>query len=174
MLEKPPKRETGRTKGKKEHVRDDAWERAERESSRWLLEHDGKNEEFQYRFMQSSTGRVGEHANLGFDSVSANHIGECKQRKMAAWIIDAWRQLTGLAVVHKKHPVLFLWIKDADPWMTVEGRKVRMPNPMHCVTPAYHASLLQAEKERDSLLLEIEELKKRFKAECENSARRVE
>ena len=157
-IAKPPKRETGRTKGKKEHVRDESWERCERESSRWLIEHDGRNNEFQYRFMQSSTGRVGEHASLGFDSVSANHIGECKQRKLAAWIIESWRQLTGLALIHRKHPVLFLWIKGADPWMTVEGKKVRMPNPIHAITPARHAELLQKEKQLDELL----------KQECSN------
>jgi hypothetical protein len=151
-IPKPAKRETGKTKGMKEHKRDDAWERCERESSRWLLEHDRKNEEFQYRFLQSSTGRCGEFADLGFDSISANHIGECKQRKMAAWIIEAWRQLTGLAVIHKKHPVLFLWVKDADPWMSVQGKKIRMPNPLHCITPSRHAELLDCEKRLNELL----------------------
>lgn len=151
-IEKPPKKETGRSKGKKEHTRDESWERCERESSRWLLEHDGKNEELQFRFMQSSTGRCGEHSALGFDSISANYIGECKQRKMAAWIVAGWRQLTGLALIHKKHPVLFLWIKDVDPWMVVEGKKVRMPNPVHGLTPARHAHLLECERRLGELL----------------------
>ncbi len=140
------------TKGKKEHARDASWEHAERESSRFLVTHDGKDESTQYRFLQSSLGRVGEHSALGFDSVSIHYCGEAKQRsKVAAWIVDGWRQLCGLAIVHKKSPVLFLWIKGADPYITVEGKKHRMPNPLHCLDAKRHASLLHKEKIADGV-----------------------
>lgn len=155
-LEKPPKRETGRTKGAKEHSSDKSWERRERESARWLMEHDGRNDDVQYRFLQSSTGRTGGYSALGFDSISKNYIGECKEnKKIAGWIIDAWRQLTGLSLTHKKHACLFLWIKNADPWMTVEGKKVRMPNPMHVITKERHADLLAKEKRLEELEVQL-------------------
>jgi len=106
----------------------------EQDVGKWLLKNDGECPQFGN--MTTSTGRLGQQTNLGFDLVSLHYVGEAKNRKSAPkWLLEAWKQIVDLADKHDKEAVLALK-KDA--------RKYPI---MHCLTPERHAELLEYEKE---------------------------
>lgn len=141
------RRETGRTKGAREHVSDPSWKRAERADARWLTEHDGPETDPTMARLLTSTGRCGQLSSLGFDISSATYVGEAKERKkFPAWLVDAWTQLFQIATERGKEQVMFLHLKGAEDWVPVGPKKMRLPDPIHCITAARHADLLAKER----------------------------
>lgn len=87
--------------------------------------------------MTTSTGRLGQQTNLGFDLVSRHYVGEAKNRKSAPkWLLGAWKQINELSDDHEaKYP--FLAVK----------KDLRKYPLMHIITKERHEELLQYERE---------------------------
>ncbi len=114
---------------------------AERDSGKWLLEHDGIDPK--WANIMSSTGRVGQITDLQFDVVSVHYAGEVKNIKMPARFLGFWKQIRAVAAIHNKQPVLIVQPSNADTVMS----KSQMT--MHILSPERHAVLLRKEREHD-------------------------
>lgn len=152
---KPPKRERGRSRGAKERSADPRWKRAERESSRWLVQCAGSDPS--PPAPPSSTGRVGQYTELGYDTTSARYVGEVKNRAWPKWLYEALQQIMQCALRRgNRHPILFLEPVDGQRYFQYEGKRHRLPT-IHCLTPERHAELLRYE---DAVKANVSDIKK--------------
>jgi len=119
-----------------------AGNRAERVACRWALEHTSGLHEA-VKDIATSTGRVGNYANLEIDGVFKEYSLECKSRKkLPQWLTYGLiEQAVAAAERFHNHPLLVLYSKtlrnDYKTW--------------HMITPERHAELLAKEKELDRL-----------------------
>jgi hypothetical protein len=117
----------------------------ERDSGKWLLEHDGPDPAWQT--VSSSTGRVGHITQLQFDVVSRQYAGEVKNIIVPAKIFGFWMKIVSIASMHRKNPVLIIAPNN-------EYKQTGFPKKaptMHIITEERHAELLQKEKEFDNI-----------------------
>lgn len=130
------------------------WKQSERDAGKFLLEHDGPDPAMSK--ITSSTGRVGDVTRLQHDIASKSYKGEVKRDKgfFNAKLRRVWKQIAQIAEEHPGYePVLILNDPETgeDSFMKRGNVRVRVP-ALHCITPARHAELLDAKKERDELL----------------------
>jgi hypothetical protein len=156
VIDKPEKKETGRTKGAKQKSKDPKWKRAERSDAKFLETHAGVDDDPAFARLKSSTGRVGFLCHLGYDQTSQKCVGESKARKLPKWLTQSWVQLQQCAMGRKKDGVLFLHLVDVDEYFTFEGKRYRVPNPLNVITPERHAFLLACERELEELKAQLE------------------
>lgn len=107
---------------------------AERDSGRWLLQHDGADPVWKH--IASVTGRVGFYHDLQFDVVSAHYAGEIKNRRLPVWMLDAWLQIIRIAREQGKEPLLIV----------VPSNVGVKPPALHIITPERHERLLEYER----------------------------
>jgi hypothetical protein len=163
-LEKP-KTEKHAEKGPEKKRRSKTWRKREQEDGVWLGEHAGEDTDPTFSKIKSNLNRVGHIVSLGYDLTSERYVGEVKERSsLPSWLWQSWIQVNQAALGRKKDAVLFLHAKGAEKYFSFEGKKYLVPNPIHLLSQARHETLLRAEKERDALLLEIEELKRGWDA----------
>ena len=117
----------------------------ERDSGKWLLEHDGQDPV--WRGVSSSTGRVGHITQLQFDVVSRSYAGEVKNIIVPARLFGFWVKILSVAAMHAKNPVLII-VPNNEHKQTGFPKKVPA---MHIITDERHAELLAKEKELESL-----------------------
>lgn len=117
---------------------------AERDSGRWLLDNDGKDEK--WTGVASSTGRVGHITQLMFDVVSKHYAGEVKNIIVPAKIFNFWLKIVSIAATHGKNPVLIIVPNNEH---KQAGFPKRVP-AMHIITEDRHAELLEKERLIDS------------------------
>ena len=117
----------------------------ERDSGKWLLEHDGPDP--MWNRVSSSTGRVGHITQLQFDVVSRQYAGEVKNIIVPARLFGFWVKIVSIAANHGKNPVLIIVPNN-------EHKQAGFPKKvpaMHILTDERHAELLAKEKELDAL-----------------------
>lgn len=117
----------------------------ERDSGKWLLEHDG--EDPIWRNVSSSTGRVGHITQLQFDVVSRSYAGEVKNIIVPARLFGFWIKILSIATSHAKNPVLII-VPNNEHKQTGFPKKVPA---MHIITEDRHAELLSKERILESM-----------------------
>lgn len=158
-LEKPPKKETSRRTSGKEKSSDPSWKRKERLAARTLQDHCGVEDDPAYKYLVTSTGRVGHLSPLQHDIANARYAGEVKEWRIRQDLVDAYVQIQQIALTRKKKPVLVLYMKNQTEF-THEGKKHKLP-AAHIIPEWRHLELIDAE-------IELEELKAKH-AEQENA-----
>jgi hypothetical protein len=118
----------------------------ERDSGRWLLDHDGADP--RWAGITSSTGRVGHINQLQFDVVSRHYAGEVKNVKAPALLNKWWRQITEIALVQGKDP-LIIWYPTNEVNVLGVPKKTK---PFHIITEERHEQLLFKETIADGLV----------------------
>ena len=124
---------------------------SERDLGHWLLDHDEPDPRF--RGISSSTGRVGHITSMQYDVVSKNYVAENKQVKVPVRLYKWWRQILQIAQDENKHALLRIEPTNVDNLPNPRLRK--KPETMHLITESRHGELLNAEKERDMLQIEL-------------------
>ena len=117
----------------------------ERDSGKWLLEHDGPDP--MWNRVSSSTGRVGHITQLQFDVVSRQYAGEVKNIIVPARLFGFWVKIVSIAANHGKNPVLIIVPNN-------EHKQAGFPKKvpaMHILTDERHAELLAKERELDAI-----------------------
>ena len=115
----------------------DAGNRAERRATKWGLEHTSGLHEA-VKDIATSTGRVGNYANLEIDGVFKEYSLESKSRKkLPQWLTYGLiEQAVAASERFKNHPLLVLYSK----MLPVDYRT------WHMITPERHAELLACER----------------------------
>ena len=106
---------------------------SERDLGHFLLEHNG--EDPVWKFISSSTGRVGHITELQFDVISEDYAAENKKVKVPKTLLGWWDKIVAIAEKHGKEPLLRIEPSN-------EGRH----EEMHIISAERHASLLEIEK----------------------------
>jgi hypothetical protein len=161
-IEKPVTEKHGE-KGSDKKRRSKTWRRREQEDGVWLGKHAGEDTDPVFSRIKSTLNRVGHIVSLGYDLTSEGYVAEVKERSsLPSWLWQSWIQIQQVGLTRKKHFVLFLHAKGADKNFTFEGKKYPVANPIHLISQQRHEQLLEAEHERDALLIEVEGLKARL------------
>lgn len=119
---------------------------AERDSGKWLLDHDGPDK--LWSGVASSTGRVGHITQLQFDVVSRQYAGEVKNIRVPAKLFGFWMKIVSIAAMHAKNPVLII-VPSND---YKQAGFPKRPPAMHIITDDRHAELLAKEKKLEEML----------------------
>jgi hypothetical protein len=106
---------------------------SERDLGHFLLEHNG--EDPVWKFISSSTGRVGHITELQFDVISADYTAENKKVKVPKTLLGWWDKIVAIAEKHSKEPLL-----------RIEPSNDGRHEEMHIISAERHASLLEIEK----------------------------
>lgn len=117
---------------------------AERDSGKWLLEHDG--EDHKWSGVASSTGRVGHITQLMFDVISKHYAGEVKNIIVPAKLFGFWVKIVSVAAQHGKDPVLIIVPNNEQ---KLVGFPKKVP-ALHIITEERHAELLEKERAYDT------------------------
>lgn len=157
MLEKPEKRERSNRASGRQRGKEPSWKRKERDASRKMQNHCGVEDDPTYKYLVTSTGRVGHLSPLQHDLSNAVYAGEVKEWHVAQKLATAFVQILQIALTRKKKPVLVLYMKNI-PEFCHEGKTHKTP-AAHILPEWRHLELIDAERERDALLLEVENLK---------------
>jgi hypothetical protein len=118
----------------------EAGNRAERTACRWGLKHTtGLHEDV--KEIATSTGRVGNYANLEIDGVFVEYSLECKSRKkLPEWLrYGIVEQAVAASKRFRNHPLVVLYSKT----LPIGYRW------WHMITPERHAYLLMCERMAD-------------------------
>jgi hypothetical protein len=121
----------------------------ERDSGKWLLEHDGPDPEWMK--IASSTGRTGQINDLQMDVVSKHYAGEVKNIRMSLKLLRFWDKIIRVADRHSKVPVMIIY--PSNPLITANHQLFagnRIP-PWHIITAERHQQLLEKEKIADKV-----------------------
>lgn len=126
---------------------------SERDLGHWLQEYDGSD--LRFKGIASSTGRVGHITGLQFDVISKTYAAENKQIRVPARLWKWWKQILDVAATQNKEALLRIEPTNQDLGVPTKLRK--RVSSMHILTEDRHRQLLDAEKERDMLIIALAE-----------------
>ncbi len=125
--------------------------RSERGTARQMTEADGPDPAF--KFIASSTGRVGHITALQIDAISRSYVTENKNRVMPTWLIKAWIVINQRSVDFNKNALLLIDPPNMPKTILINGKNVAL-SAMAIIAQARHLQLIK----RDRALSEIENL----------------
>lgn len=117
--------------------------RSERAIAKRMTLIDGKDPAFEK--IASSTGRIGHITGIRADAVSAHYIIENKNRKLPAWLINAWVLINQKGYDFRKEVLLHIEPPNMPKEIPVNGVKERLEN-LSIITQSRHEDLIQKEK----------------------------
>jgi hypothetical protein len=124
--------------------------RSERSEAKRMTEADGPDPAF--KFIASSTGRVGHITALQIDAISRSYVTENKNRVMPTWLIKAWIQINQRAVDFNKSALLHIDPPNMPKTFLINGKNVPL-STMAIISDARHIQLIK----RDRAMAQIEE-----------------
>lgn len=125
--------------------------RSERSIAKKMTAVDGPDPDFKY--IASSTGRVGHITALQFDAISRSYVTENKNRVMPTWLIKAWIQIHQRAVDFNKDAFLHVDPPNMPKTFLINGKQMPL-STMAIIGETRHEHLIK----RDRALSEIETL----------------
>lgn len=126
------------------------WKTQEREISRHMQQADGPPKNPALKLLQTVTGRLGHLYSLRMDSASEHYTIEVKNRKLPAWVCEAWALLYKNGRDYNLEPLLVLTLTKGQDKGDYEGSPVPL-SPLYCITQTRHDELLRKEREYDAL-----------------------
>jgi hypothetical protein len=125
--------------------------RSERAVAKKTTAADGPDENFKY--IASSTGRVGHITALQFDAISRSYVTENKNRVMPTWLIKAWIQINQRAVDFHKQPFLHIDPPNMPKTFLINSKNMPL-STMAIIAQDRHEQLMR----RDRILSEVESI----------------
>lgn len=117
--------------------------RSERAIAKRMTQIDGRDPAFDR--IASSTGRIGHITGIRADAVSAHYIIENKNRKLPAWLINAWVLINQKGHDFDKEVLLHIEPPNMPRDIPINGVKEHLEN-MSIITQSRHEDLIYKEK----------------------------